>query len=495
MTKYTYLVPNDRQTQWLNVLLAKNGGALKKITGLTILGVSLYIVSPTLIISLLRTLGLRDKDTKESCRLDRTTMGLINARNDCFINSSLQALVPLSSFTVYLNSILSKLQEDKNLSLPLHKNLAKTVYELQKLIVDSESYSAELIISTMEHIFKGTISRQQNDAHEFTQLLLETLFKELAVLPKGVIEVPMKGVVGNHLICIRCGHISQIKEEMFSIYELNVPQCSSSKLTDIIHNNQLEKIEGYSCLYCEINMILKNENYRNSDGFTGDDEEKRKLRYLKEVFLNNLMINQELPDDIMHYIKSYKRGYCDISKMEKSDIFRKRRLLQCPKVLLIHLSRSMYNGMAYTRNPCNVEFENILELEEEQMLQSSPGEKTFINSNSKIRYELKSLVKHTGSHYQGHYQCYRHKPKLRINKENGEIINRSSVIDNNLLKDDEVEVEVKEENTVPSQSFKKIKSVETYPFWKLSDTSIEESTVKKVLNEKKSVYMLYYERI
>lgn len=51
-----------------------------------------------------------------------------------------------------------------------------------------------------------------------------------------------------------------------------------------------------------------------------------------------------------------------------------------------------------------------------------------------------------------------------------------------------------QEGTTTKKRYKKIKSVNTKSFWKISDASIQEVNLNSVLSETKYVYMLYYEK-
>lgn len=78
--------------------------------------ISFYIVSPSLPLS-------RNKDKMFTKRPDKHTTGLINLRNDCFANSSLQAYSSLPAWTEYLNEFihnfkkLKKFMNDRNIDI------------------------------------------------------------------------------------------------------------------------------------------------------------------------------------------------------------------------------------------------------------------------------------------------------------------------------------------------------------------------------------------
>lgn len=484
------MVDGNYNRTWLELFLQRKGQLLRKITYTALLGLSLYVISPTVVNYLLSVLGL-EKGSKGPKRLDKFTTGLVNPGNDCFINSSIQALVPLDKLTTYLSATL---EDEKTAStLPLHNGLATMLLELQQLRSDPKSVSSKRFIQQLETIFGGKISRQQNDAHEFTQLILERLNEENLTLDHADLTVPFKGIVGNHLVCLQCGRTSHVNEQPFYIYELTLPQQGSVKLSDLVNGEQMETIENYSCMYCKTVAMLTNEREEKSN-VSRTDAELNILKFLKGK-LSTLLINEELPEHITHYINSYNKGYCNTSEI-KSVIVRKSTFAEFPEIFLIHLSRSVFNGMNYSRNPCQVEFEEEILLPR-QILKDHQcvGFET-------VKYKLKSIVKHTGSHYQGHYQCYRHKPTLLLEKVTGNIINGSPIITLNTLQSTVSTTSCSLENEERFQNLKEdkkklklLKSVKMNPYWWISDSSVKECKVSRVLDEKKYVYMLYYERI
>lgn len=154
-----------------------------------------------------------------SKRPDKHTTGLINLRNDCFANSSLQAYLALPKLTEYLNQFIgtfSRLERFVHLhqidvstivhaklkrtpssdsiaagaanskfkssnakfGIPLHRALAETMLKLQETRMSSHTISAWNFLHVLESIFLAKISRSQHDAQELTQLINETLEHE-----------------------------------------------------------------------------------------------------------------------------------------------------------------------------------------------------------------------------------------------------------------------------------------------------------------------------
>ncbi|CCE65520.1 hypothetical protein TPHA_0L01670 [Tetrapisispora phaffii CBS 4417] len=467
-------------------------------------------------------------NNQESKREDKYTTGLINSSTYCFINSSLQALSSLPKFTIYLNETLkitygfiqnnhlsSNIERSKISPLddygslrqiiPLHIAVSEFLFDLQKIVTKPTSTSVRQLIKVLEVSVHLKFNNGQQDAHEITQILLETLKNENKVLDQTfkksgesqmvVPEFPFLGCQTDSLICLTCNRTSNVREHEFIILTLHLPRIQSDTLLNTINKNQVEEITDYACLVCQINSILANEEYlkRNNNGKTINAEESRYIDTLRQL-VPKICINEELPDDVIYYIKSYNKNGLNVCQKIRSKIIKKTVITKAPLALILHLSRSSYNGMISVRNSCNIAYDSKLELQSQSITDNICSD--IVNN----KYSLQAMVKHTGTHMEGHYQCYRKKPNLvkRISYEqNGndiikkyDIINRTPVIQLKLDVDNNMQqrtIGVLESKT------KKLNSIKSKPYWKISDTDISEVTENQVINESKYVYMLYYD--
>lgn len=505
---------------WLDKFVNSNSKIIRRLSYGILLTLSLYVLTPT-ITKLIFGPKMFSSSSKRS---DKYTTGLINNRNDCFANSSVQALASLPRLTTYLNDFLrqvsvvmgveqgkvqiqqrerllgnldhdiltpkvevdnpidlhgsldrlvstgpaiekskssnsiSTLQdesrpgdntpalstaehsldgdegesEETNASkmprILMHQGLARMLSQLQETITSSRHISVWPLLHILEIIFNAKISTGQNDAHELTQIILETLQKENSKLKKYVTankldvevpELPFGGDLADHLVCLTCTNSSKVNVHPFIIYPLTVPQTMSAKISDMVSDNQTDTIEGYSCLTCKVSAIVNNERARD---YNKDTSEERKIVDALEKALPDLSINDELSQDLTSYIDSYNKDGVVPANM-KSTIVKKTVVVRSPNILVMHLSRSMFDGMSYARNSCGVAFEEVLE-SREQVIRNNK----CVGINP-VSYRLRSIVKHAGSHSQGHYECYRHKPDFVKDVNTKTVINRSPTID------------------------------------------------------------------
>ncbi|CAB4255809.1 similar to Saccharomyces cerevisiae YPL072W UBP16 Deubiquitinating enzyme anchored to the outer mitochondrial membrane [Maudiozyma barnettii] len=461
------------------------------------LGLSLtfYILFPSINDIFWKTIKNKGEN-KPNRRLDRTTSGLINNANDCYANSSIQALVSLDTLTEYLNSILKDVTDgSKDLELirtkyPLHLTLAELISKLETPTLNTQSFSVQPIKQTLEYIFKTRISREQHDAQEFTQVILDCLKDEynMSNVSNETIKFPLQGQTGTQLVCLRCHETSELKLQDFSLYEVVAPQKYSTTLNDLFSQDQTDVVSDYKCLCCMMKMIITNENHLE---LRRRDDQSIGYTYIKEHY-GSLFINSDIPEEIWNYIKMYNKNGC-VPYSSGSDIFKRSVIVESPDILAIHISRSMFNGVSTTRNACRVSFEEEFTIPEQYIKDNK------CISIKDVKYKLKSMVKHTGTHYQGHYQCYRHKPTFKMDTELEKMVNLSPTVKlpiigpkiNELSDNGFTSIQ---EGTTTKKRYKKIKSVNTKSFWKISDASIQEVNLNSVLSETKYVYMLYYEK-
>lgn len=314
-----------------------------------------------------------------SKRKDKFTTGLINTRNDCFANSSVQAFASLPGLNLYLNDILQRHQDVQRLGLeeipklPLHMALAVIVDQLQEQITTTKAMSVWPFLQVIESIFNSKISTNQNDAHELIQLILETLeneniklkkFNKSKAIKKDIIipEFPFNGLLADQLTCLSCRNSSTPSFHPFSVFSIPVPESNTAKLTEMFKNSESETINGYNCLRCKINAILKIEEGKKEKGVVITDELSQILSQLQDLNNRNVSINSDLSETLENFIKNYKYETF-IADAFKSTIVKKTLVVKAPKLLTVHLSRSMFSGQFFTRNGCRVEFDELLNVE------------------------------------------------------------------------------------------------------------------------------------
>ncbi|KAM4055012.1 ubiquitin carboxyl-terminal hydrolase [Hirsutella rhossiliensis] len=387
----------------------------------------IYVFGPTFTI---------DHDSGNSSR-KTTIVGLRNQANDCFINSVLQALAGLGDLRVYLIRETHRRHiEDpavyQNLVQPqagarleqwklqglqeglVTRGLKDMLDALNERPIARKSISPFPFVKVLEAAFKQRISRQQQDAQEFLQIVAERLKDEYRAAvdaqrppdlaatngddaepePKAQAPVvaepeveesfPMEGKYESHIECLACRYRTKPREESFCTLTLAVPHVSSTSLSACFDGIfKTEFVDDFKCEMCRLvqaKATLEHELARStSDGFRAQAKDSiEKLAAAIETDPEQPPVGVELGD--IRYAPKRRIG-----KTTRMTIF--------PKVLAIHLSRSIYGvGQMTQKNSAKVAFPERLPLG---------------GLADQHKYKLLGIITHRGGHNSGHYEAFR----------------------------------------------------------------------------------------
>lgn len=411
-----------------------------------------YVFGPTFFI---------DEDAASGKK--KSVVGLSNAANDCFINSVLQALAGLPDLRIYLirethrrkldgpevynvdperlSSQDSKIKPGKLEGLQqglLTYGLKDILDSLNERPLYKKTISPHPFIRALERAFGTRISRQQQDAQEFLQIVTERLCDEYHAGTKArrqarqqglrittsetaserreIVEqfgvappepsgsntkdedaeeeegepalneegFPFEGKIESQIECETCHFKPKPTVSTFVTLTLNVPQTSSTSLNACFDGMlKVEYIDDFKCEKCRLEYALRSKDQELSR--TNDEEVKQriqsdidKLRQAFEDDPENPPKDVELPDS---------------KESPKRRISRHMYISQFPKVLAVHLSRSVYAvGSVSTKNLAKVSFPETLPLG---------------GLLHRKNYKLLGVVTHKGSHNSGHYESFR----------------------------------------------------------------------------------------
>lgn len=408
-----------------------------------------YVFGPTFFI---------DDDVSNSKK--KSVVGLSNAANDCFINSVLQALAGLPDLRIYLirETHRRKLDGPEVYDVdPERLNTEKSAVRPGKLeglqkgvltyglkdILDSlnerpiykKTISPQPFIRALERAFGTRISRQQQDAQEFLQIVTERLCDEYhagtkarrqvskrgiaiangddaserneiieqcgAASPIGVKNAeddneeedespideegfPFEGKIESQIECQTCHFKPKPTVSTFVTLTLNVPQVSSTSLNACFDGMlKVEHIDDFKCERCRLEHALRSKDHELSQ--TPEEAVKERLRSDMEKIRKAMEEDPENPPEGVELP--------DTKQAPKRRIARHMYISQFPKVLAIHLSRSVYAiGSASTKNLAKVAFPETLPLG---------------GLLHRKNYKLLGVVTHKGSHNSGHYESFR----------------------------------------------------------------------------------------
>lgn len=407
-----------------------------------------------------------DGDESSDSNRKKSIVGLSNLANDCFINSVLQALAGLGDLRVYLIRELHRRELDGPEiynAVPPPDELSRAerpdkVRELQQGIITRalkemldrlnerpiyrKIISARSFIQALEFAFRTRISRNQQDAQEFLQIVLERLCDEYhagvrarqralgpLVAPAGSgmekaaeaepdemdenaaeVEVriddgspnglpaiidnklkeigseagfPFEGMLESQIVCQQCQYQYRPTRTAFVNLTLQVPQKSSTTLNSCFDGLlKTEYIDDFRCDRCRLQHAVEMKTQERSKTYS----EKEKERLDQEI----VRIQEALESDPENELEGIVMPPSELAPKRK--IARHMRIVSFPKVIAIHLSRSIYDRNSSTKNAAKVSFPERLPLG------------GILNQTW---YKLLAIVCHKGSHHSGHYESFR----------------------------------------------------------------------------------------
>jgi ubiquitin carboxyl-terminal hydrolase 16 len=319
--------------------------------------------------------------------------------------------------------------------------LREILNHLNERPIVRKTISAQPFILALERAFRTRISRQQQDAQEFLQVVAERVCDEYhagqqarkkarelslaglqitngdgkadetaadgdeaeakapespneddgaetetlasMVPPEEEDGFPLEGKIESSIECQTCGFVPKPHVSSFVTITLNVPQRSSTTLNQCFDGMLKEEvIEDYKCDKCRLEHALASRKSQLKPTLEPADREALEddIKKIQQALEED---PEKPPEDV---------NLPDLKLAPKRTIKKHMRISHFPKVLCIHLSRSIFDAQYSTKNQAKVSFPETLPLG------------TILNQK---RYRLLCVVNHKGGHNSGHYETFR----------------------------------------------------------------------------------------
>ena len=298
-----------------------------------------------------------------------------------------------------------------------------------------KTISAAGFIAVLEHAFGTRISKAQQDAQELLQIVAERLCDEyhagkearnraratgIPTNPTGLgLSVghnqssidhplvdatctvdgedseeedgftdesgfPLEGRTQSQIECQRCRFVPKSAPISFVMLTLSVPQKSSATLSECFDDHfKRELIDDYKCDKCRLEHALA--------VFAKELESARSTRSREAIQQKIDKVQRAIEEDPEKPPEDVKLPDNRFAPTQR--ISRHVQITDFPKILVIHLSRSIFDPrMSSAKNTAKVTFPERLPLG------------GLVNRRN---YKLLGVVTHKGTHNSGHYESFR----------------------------------------------------------------------------------------
>ncbi|CCX14908.1 Similar to Ubiquitin carboxyl-terminal hydrolase 16; acc. no. P0CAQ1 [Pyronema omphalodes CBS 100304] len=417
-----------------------------------------YVFAPTWFI---------DSTSSSSKDRKRCVVGLVNPANDCFINSILQALAGLEDLRSYLSQRTQAVKLRSEYIVDFEQKpfltiaLKEILDSLNERPLQKKTISARPFLLTLERVFKKQISRTQQDAHEFLQVVAETLAEEheaMMKLEKELVGVKRKGIEelledeASEMVIVSPPEIETPREaagaSSTSPLAADLPATSApSETTPEEKPAAVEPkptppmplighlISTLSCQTCSFSPKPTTSSFvvltlpvpqKSSTTLADCIDLSLSLEFIDDFHCSGCHLSAaishysrrlaSLPPDTPSSVRSELETTIaalreadpenpppniplpPASSVPKTRISKQTSITHHPAIIALHLSRSIFDTYPPRKNTAKVQFKETLQMG---------------GILRPIRYRLMGVVVHKGGHDSGHYECFRRQVTAR----------------------------------------------------------------------------------